>query len=195
MTEAYADLKIHQQTHESVYKDSNEAEGHHSLFDDITNDSDIIHSSERDWKLEHVENVSPENLDQNNQDSDDFRDDETDIIIRGPSDIQMPEDIQFPKEIQDSNDIQHTRDIQGEKQEKTDVAQEECYEAENDDSVIAKVMSNKAFLAKKTAKNRRYSKVCNNNDLFRITSLKTCKLYKPWRRENTCTMAKFSMDY
>ncbi|XP_026331374.1 zinc finger protein 665-like isoform X2 [Hyposmocoma kahamanoa] len=157
MTEDYADLKTHQQSHESVYMASSETELDHSLFDDVTNDSDIIHPSDRDWKFERIENFTPNDMDQEHQDSvDDFRDDETDIIIRDPRDIHDSED------------------IQGEKQDETDEAHEACYDNRSGDSVIAKVMSNKAFLGKKTAKNRRYSKVCNvcGKSFDRISDLK-----------------------
>lgn len=136
ITEEYADLKTHQQTHKTTYKDSSETELDHSLFNDVTNNSDVMHSPERDWKLERVDN-----LDQENQHSDDFQDDESDIIIRHPRGIQGSEDMRFS---------------QGKIRVETNPNQEECYEDGSGDSVIAKVMSNKAFLAKK---NKRYSKV------------------------------------
>lgn len=159
MAAEFADLQAHRQTHESVYKDSSDTELDHSIFDDVTSESDIIHFSDHDWKSESVDNFTPENVDQDSHDNVvDFQDDERDFILQDPRDICVP--IQTPEGNQFNKNIEVPRDAKGKIiQKKTNQGRENG----DSDSVIAKVMSNKAFLAKKTARNRRYSKVCNSN--------------------------------
>lgn len=159
ITEVYATLKTHQQTHEITYQDSSEIELDRSIFDDVTNV--ILNSHDHDWKLERVNNFTSdvdnfihENGHQENQDIvQNFQDDEADIIMRDPRDIDITEDIHF------STNIQVPRDIETEIQAETDEAQEVCYDNVNGASVMAKVMSNKAFLGTKGTRSRKYSKV------------------------------------
>lgn len=149
MTKKYADLKTHKKTHQR--EDTSESELDPSVLDDVTDD--ILNSCDLEWKLERVDNFTPENVEQENHNSvGDFQDDEADVVMRDHIEIEVPrvtEKMKVP------------RDDQTKIQAENDQAQD-GYESGNGDSVIAKVMSNKAFLGTKTRKSRKYSKVCIN---------------------------------
>lgn len=139
----YEDLKTHQLTHEPNYKDTTEAELVRFFCDDDMNGNNI-NSYDPDWKLDHDinDNYTPENIDPENQKY--FKDDDRDKIL------QETEDFLFVPRGAHS-------DIHAEKNGFL------CYEDSIGDEVMAKVMSNSAFLGKKTKKNKRFSKVCSSN--------------------------------